>query len=211
MLVAALAAALLGAGADAALAHSAHLPDAEIFATNNTRVITDPADPQLRDPLFGFERKVERIVERGGGKPRGSQLLDGVFFSSDLQATTFERSREFDVDRVTPTELHDIADRVRRRFDQESVLTFDFPERPGDPVDAVQIEVPGVSAQRLRDGLLADREAAERLFGGSVTLDGRLVLIAALADVDVAKSFIAEIGGDPGAATIRQGHEEFVG
>jgi hypothetical protein len=212
ILVAALAAALLGAGADAALAHSAgHLPDAEIFATNNTRVITDPADPQLNDPLLGFERKVDRIVERGGGKPRGSELLDGVFFSSDLQATTFERSREFDVDRVTPAELHDIADRVRQRFDQESVLTFDFPERPGDPVDAVQIEVPGVSAQRLRDGLLADRAAAERLFGGSVTLDGRLVLIAGFADVEVAKSFIAEIGGDLGAATIRTGHEEFVG
>jgi hypothetical protein len=112
---------------------------------------------------------------------------------------------------VTPAELHDIADRVRRRFDQESVLTFDFPERPGDPLDAVQIEVPGVSAQRLRDGLLADREAAERLFGGSVTLDGTLVLIAGFADVEVAKGFITEIGGDLGAATIRQGHEEFVG
>jgi hypothetical protein len=212
--LAAVVAALMAAGADAALAHSGpsgHLPDAEIFATNNTRVITDPADPQLHDPLFGFERKVERIIERGGGKPRGSQLLDGVFFSSDLQATTFERSREFDVDRVTPGELHDIADRVRQRFDQESVLTFDFPERPGDPVDAVQIEVPGISAQQLRDGLLADRAAAERLFGGSVTLDGRLVLIASFADVEVAKSFIAEIGGDLGAATIRKGHEEFVG
>jgi hypothetical protein len=212
--LAAVVAALMAAGADAALAHSGpsgHLPDAEIFATNNTRVITDPADPQLHDPLFGFERKVERIIERGGGKPRGSQLLDGVFFSSDLQATTFERSREFDVDRVTPGELHDIADRVRQRFDQESVLTFDFPEHPSDPVDAVQIEVPGISAQQLRDGLLADRAAAERLFGGSVRLDGRLVLIASFADVEVAKSFIAEIGGDLGAATIRKGHEEFVG
>jgi hypothetical protein len=211
MLVAALAAALLGTTAGAALAHSAHAPDAEIFATDNTRVITDPADPQLRDPLLGFERKVTRIVERGGGRPGASQLLDGVFFSSDLGMTTFERSREFDVDRVTPGELHDIADRIRRRFDQESVLTFDFPERPWDPVDAVQIEVPGVDAQRLRDGLLADREAAERLFGGSVTLDGRLVLVAGLGDVDVARDFIAEIGGDLAAATFRPGDEEFVG
>jgi hypothetical protein len=70
--------------------------------------------------------------------------------------------------------------------------------------------VPGISAQQLRDGLLADRAATERLFGGSVTLDGRLVLIASLADVEVAKSLIAEIGGDAGAATIREGHEEFV-
>jgi hypothetical protein len=131
--LAAVVAALMAAGADAALAHSgptSHLPDAEIFATNNTRVITDPADPQLHDPLVGFGREVERIVERGGGKPRGSQLLDGIFFSSDLGATTFERSREFDVDGVTPGELHDIADGVRRRFGQESVLTFDFPEHP---------------------------------------------------------------------------------
>ena len=212
--LAAVVAALMAAGADAALAHSGpsgHLPDAEIFATNNTRVITDPADPQLHDPLFRFERKVDRIIERGGGRPRGSQLLDGVFFSSDLQTTTFERSRDFDVDHVTRRELHDIADRVRERFDQESVLTFDFPERSGDPVDAVQIEVPGISAQQLRDGLLADRAAAERLFGGSVTLDGRLVLIASLADVEVARSFITEIGGDLGAATLRTGHEEFVG
>jgi hypothetical protein len=211
MLVAALAAALLGASADAALAHSAHSPDAEIFATNNTRVITDPADPQLRDPLLGFARKVDRIVERGGGRSRDTQLLDGVFFSSDLGTTTFERSREFDVDRVTPAELHDIADRIRRRFDQESVLTFDLPERPWDPVDAVQIEVLGVDAERLRDGLLADRETAARLFGGSVTLDGRLVLIAGLGDVEVARRFVTAIGGDIDAATVRYGDEEFVG
>jgi hypothetical protein len=91
------------------------------------------------------------------------------------------------------------------------VLTFDLPERPWDPVDAVQIEVPGVDAQRLRDGLLADRETAERLFGGSVTLDGRLVLIAGLADVDVARAFVTAIGGDIDAATFRFGDEEFVG
>ena len=28
--------------------------------------------------------------------PRGSELLDGVFFSSDSGSTTFERSRRFD-------------------------------------------------------------------------------------------------------------------
>ena len=98
------------------------VPDAEIFATNNTAVITDPADPRLSDPLRAFERKVERIVERGGGVARGSQLLDGVFSFSDLQTTTFERSRDFDVDHVTRRELHDIAECVRRRFDEQSVL-----------------------------------------------------------------------------------------
>jgi hypothetical protein len=211
LLLAVLTAALAGATATGALAHGPRLPDAEIFATNNTAVITDPADPRLSDPLRAFERKVERIVERGGGVPRGSQLLDGVFFSSDLQTTTFERSRDFDVDHVTQGELHDIAERVRERFDQESVLTFDYPERPWDPVDGVEVEVPGLDAQRLRDGLLADAEARERLFGGSVTLDGRLVLIAGLEDLDLVERFVTEIGGDFGAATIRSGQREFVG
>ena len=200
------------ASCGSALAHGTRLPDAEIFATNNTAVITDPADPRLSDPLRAFERKVERIVERGGGGvARGSQLLDGVFFSSDLQTTTFERSRDFDVDRVTRRELHDIAERVRQRFDQESVLTFDYPEHPWDPVDGVEVEVPGLDAQHLRDGLLADAEARERLFGGSVTLDGRLVLIAGVEDLDVVERFVTEIGGDFGAATIRRGQREFVG
>lgn len=141
----------------------------------------------------------------------GSRLLDGVFFSSELQTTTFERSRDFDVDSVTPSELHDIADRVRRRFAQESVLTFDYPERSSDPVDAVEIEVPGVDAQRLRDGLLADAQARERLFGGSVTLDGRLILIAGREDLGLARRFVTAIGGDIDAATIHPGHREFVG
>jgi hypothetical protein len=137
--VAAVAAACCVAPA-AAHAHGSHLPDAEIFATNNTAVITDPADPRLDDQLRGFERKVERIIRRGGGKPEGSQLLDGVFFSSDLGTTTFERSLDFDVDDVTRDELREIADSVRRRFGQQSVLTFDYPERPWHPVDAVEVE-----------------------------------------------------------------------
>jgi hypothetical protein len=189
LLLAVLAAAIAGAFASSAFAHGTRLPDAEIFATNNTAVITDPADPRLSDPLRAFERKVERIVERGGGVPRGSQLLDGV-------------SRR---------ELHDIAERVRQRFDQESVLTFDYPERPSDPVDGVEVEVPGLDAKRLRDGLLADAEARERLFGGSVTLDGRLVLIAGVEDLDLVERFVTEIGGDFGAAKIRRGQREFVG
>jgi hypothetical protein len=207
----ALVAALAGATASNAFARGGGLPDAEVFATSITRVITDPADPQLHDPLLGFECRVDRIIERGGGTPRGSQLLDGVFFSSDRQTTTFERSREFDVDRVSVGELHDIAARVRGRFGQESVLTFDYPERPWNPVDGVELEVPGVDAQHLRDGLLADREARERLFGGSVTLDGRLLLIAALEDLEVARRFAGSVGGNVDAATIRFGKREFVG
>ena len=89
----ALALALLAAAAPAAAAHT----DAEIFATDNTAVITDPDDPRLDDRLIGFARRVERIIEQGGGRPRGSELLDGVFAAPEL---TFERSRRFDVDDV---------------------------------------------------------------------------------------------------------------
>lgn len=210
ILLAFLALAVAG-GAAVESAAAARLPDAEIFATNNTAVITDPDDPRLDDPLRIFEVQVDLAILRGGGIPRRSQLLDGVFYSSELQTTTFERSRDFDVDHVTPRELHDIAVRVRQRFDQQSVLTFDYPERPSDPVDAVEVEVPGVTAQALRDGLLADPEARERLFGGSVTLDDRLILIAAREDLELVRRFVTRIGGDMGAAAIRPGRREFVG
>jgi hypothetical protein len=134
-----------------------------------------------------------------------------VFFSSTLGLATFERSREFDVDDVTRPELHRIADRIRRRFHQQSVLTFDPPERRADPVDAVQVEVRGVSARALRAGFLVDRDARERLIGGSVTVGGRLMLIAALDDVRLAKRFVTEIGADVQTARIQRGRREFVG
>jgi len=142
----------------------AGLPDAELFATNNTAVITDPDDPRLDAPLDGFARKVERIIRQGGGEPRATQLLDGVLFSSDLGTTTFERSRDFDVDGVTTQELHDIAERVRTRFDQQSVLTFDYLAPLAPQVDAVEVEVPGVDVVALRDALVADPVAQARLF-----------------------------------------------
>jgi hypothetical protein len=113
-LAASLAATIAAATAGGASAHGGGLPNAEIFATNNTAVITDPGDPRLDDPLRGFERKVERIIERRGGEPRGAQLLDGVFFSSDLQATTFERSREFDFFGSDDAETLDLAPDGRR-------------------------------------------------------------------------------------------------
>ena len=80
-------------------AHAApRVPDAEIFATSNTAVISDPDDPRLDDRLGRFARTVNRLVREGGAAPRGSELLDGVFFSSDFVTTTFERSRRFDED-----------------------------------------------------------------------------------------------------------------
>ena len=141
-LVVALAVSLLLAPASAAGAD--RLPDAEVFAASTTDVITDPADPRLDVRLVGFRRQVAEIVRRGGGRPRGSELLDGVFFSSILGFATFQRSREFDVDSVTRRQLRAIADTLRRRFHQQSVLTFDYPDRRSDPIDAVELEVPGL-------------------------------------------------------------------
>jgi hypothetical protein len=183
---------------------AAHDDDAEIFATNNTAVITDPADPRLQDRLKAFERAVERIIDDGGARPRGSELLDGVFFSGET--TTFERSRVFDVDRLDDDELHTIADTIRERFGQQSVLTFE--PRPGG--NAIRLEVPSVSAQDLRDGLLANEQARERLFGGSVTQDRRLLLVADKADAELARAFAKEIGGDLKRARTRSGDREFV-
>ena len=189
---------LLAVTAPAAAAH-----DAEIFATNNTATITDPKDPRLDDRLQRFANRVERIIDDGGGRSRGSELLDGVFAGDEL---TFERSRRFDVDRVSDTELHDIAETVRRRFLQQSVLTFD----PHGPVNAIELDVPGVSARDLREGLLEDQEAAERLFGGSVTLDRHLLLVASLEDAQLARRFAKKIGGDMRRARTDYGEREFV-
>jgi Ca2+-binding RTX toxin-like protein len=196
--------ALLALAAPAASATS----DAEIFATNNTAVITDPADPRLQDRLNDFARQVERIVSDGGGVARGSQLLDGVFSFDGV--TTFERSREFDVDRVSEDELHTIADTIRARFDQQSVLTFDRLPASSDDVDAVLLDVPGVTATALRDGLLNDVEARERLFGGSVTQDKHLLLVASLDDATLARTFAKRIGGDLKRASTTYGKREFV-
>jgi hypothetical protein len=189
--------ALLAIAAPAASAH-----DAEIFATNNTATITDSSDPRLDVSLNGFAGRVEEIIRDGGARPRGSELLDGVF-CCDL---TFERSRRFAVDRTDAAELHDIAETIRRRFLQGSVLTF-TPRAGGD---AVELDVPKVSAKALREGLQNDAEAAARLFGGSVTQDRHLLLVADGADAGFARDFAKRIGGDVKHATVRAGDREFV-
>jgi len=106
----------LGGAQDALAAPSAGpVPQgpSEIFATNNTAIITDPNDPRLDTRLVGFEVQVDSLIRHGGAQPRRSLLPDGVFWSSDLRQTTYETSREFDVARATPTELHAVADTIR--------------------------------------------------------------------------------------------------
>ncbi|MEV6734898.1 hypothetical protein [Streptomyces sp. NPDC051364] len=185
-------------------------PAGEIFATNNTAVITDPDDARLRTRLTRFDHEVREIIRTSGARPAASTLLDGVFWSGDLKQTTYERSREFDVDKVGADGLHHIADVVRKQYHQESVLTFRCLPRTSPDTDAVEIQAPGVSAARLREALLANPEARERLGGGSVTLGGRLILITPIADLPLARRLTAELGVDWNTAKVRYGDEEFV-
>jgi hypothetical protein len=204
------AAAVCWLGADVASARGDRGPDAEIFASSTTAIITDPGDPRLADRLLGFRREVKRIIRRGGGVARRSRLLNGMFFSPILGFTTFQRSREFDVGRVSRPRLRDIAATIARRFHQQSVLTFDAAERRSDPVDAVEVEVRGVEAARLRFAFVADAEVRARLMGASLTLGGRLMLVAALQDLAVVERFVTALGLPFADATVRRGHREFV-
>ncbi|MCX5195486.1 hypothetical protein OOK31_16505 [Streptomyces sp. NBC_00249] len=200
----------VGAGSAQASPGKPDCPTAEIFATDNTAIITDPADPRLTTRLTRFDHEVRSIIRTHGAKAEGSTLLDGVFWSGELQQTTYERSREFDVSRVGREGLHHIADVIRKRYDQESVLTFRCLPRDAPDTDAVEIQADGVDATRLHDALAADTEARERLGGGSVTLGGRLVLVAPLSELDLARKFTAELGVDWNRAQVRYGDEEFV-
>ncbi|MFK8911426.1 hypothetical protein [Streptomyces sp. YS-3] len=185
---------------------------AEIFATDNTATITDPADPRLRTRLVRFDREVREIIRAQGARAGRSTLLDGVFWSSGLKQATYERSREFDVNHVSAAGLHHLADVIRKQYRQESVLTFRHLPRTSRETNAVDIEAGGVTSRKLHDALLADPEARDELGGGSVTArDGRLILIAPLADLALARKFVAELGVDWKKAEVRYGAEEFVG
>ena len=67
-----------------------------------------------------------------------------------------------------------------------------------------------MTAAALRTGLLEDAEARERLFGGSVTQDRHLLLVAGLEDADLARAFAKRIGGDVKRARLQYGKREFV-
>ena len=133
-----------------------------------------------------------------------------MFWSTALAQTTYERSREFDVDHVDSLSLHHIADLVRKEFQQESVLTFEYLPPTSAQADAVEVRVPGVDVQRLHDGLIADPAARNRLAGGSVTEQGTLILVAERADLPLVQRFIGELGGDWQAARTSYGTRQFV-
>jgi hypothetical protein len=186
-----------------------HQPTAEIFATNNTATITDPNDPRLQDRLVRFGAQVQGIIATNGAWPGCSTLLNGVFWSDDLKTATYERSREFDVDHVSAAGLHHIASVIRKQYQQESVLTFQYLPQTG--ADSIEVEVPGVTVQQLFNGLAADPVLREELGGGSVTADGdRLALIADKSELGSIQKFVAVLGASWSKATVAYGHLEFV-
>jgi hypothetical protein len=144
-------------------------PKAEMFATNNTETIADPADPRLQDRLEPFASQVDGTILANSALPVGSDRMQGVFWSEDLQRLTFESSRQFHLACVGEAELTRIAEMVAGQFDQESVLTFTY--QPGDvtSADSFIAEVPGVDVQRFHDALATDPDARTRLGGGSIT------------------------------------------
>jgi hypothetical protein len=211
--LAALAIVAVGVGLAPEAAASAttvgHHPTAEIFATNNTATITDPNDPRLKTRLVAFGAQVEGTIAANGAWPGCSTLLNGVFWSDDLKTATYERSREFDVDHVSAASLHHIASVIRKQYDQESVLTFQYLPQAG--ADSIEVEVPGVTVQQLFNGLAADPVLREELGGGSVTADGdRLALIADKSELGAIQTFVGELGASWSKATVAYGHLEFV-
>ncbi len=85
---------------------------AELFVTDNT------------DPLFEIQADV--TIAQNGAAATGSTPLDGVYWSAELQQTTSERSREFHLCSPDELTLHALAAALRRQFNQEAVLTFDY-------------------------------------------------------------------------------------
>nr|WP_324616571.1 hypothetical protein [Mycobacterium saskatchewanense] len=170
---------------------------AELFITANA------------DPLF--ESHADETLSHNGVEVTGSTPLDGAYWSTALQRLTFERSREFHLCGADESALHAAAEALRRQFDQESVLTFDYlpPRAPED--NAILITVPDIDTGRLGDALAADPAARTRLRGGSVTTtDHTLILVAGEGDREVARRLVEEAGGNWDAAAIADGRSEFV-
>ncbi len=185
-------------------------PQAEMFATSNTATIADPDDPRLQDRLEPFASQVYGTILTNAGLPVGSELMDGVFWSEDLQQLTFESSREFHVACVDESELTRIAELVAAQFGQESVLTFTYRPAETSPSDSFIAEVPGVDVRRFRDVLAADPDARSRLGGGSIGEDGALVLVAAQTDAEIAERVVAQSGGHLDMSNVRYGKMSFV-
>ncbi|OIN81640.1 hypothetical protein BST29_03305 [Mycobacterium malmoense] len=191
-----LAALLLWLGVGPAGADVSACQPAELFATDST------------DPLFELQADV--TIAQTGVTVTGSTPLDGVFWSNKLRQITFERSREFHLCGADGS-LHTAAEALRRQFNQEAVLIFDYLPRNAPEANAIAITVPDVDVARFRDAFVADAAAHQRLHGGSVTItDHTLILVAGNGDLDVARRLVDEAGGNWNAVAIAHGRREFV-
>lgn len=169
---------------------------AELFAADTT------------DPLFEVGANV--TIALSGAAVTGSTPLDGMYWSTALQRSTYERSREFHLCGADGSP-HAAAEALRRQFGQKAVLTFDYLPQHAPDQDAVLIAVPNVDIARFGDALVADPTGRDRIRGGSVTTtDHTLILVAGNDDRDVARRLVAEAGGNWDAATIAYGRREFV-
>ncbi len=183
---------------------------AELFATDNTAVITDPHADQLHNGLALFEMQADLTIAQHGATVTGSTLIDGVSWSTELQRATYERSREFHLCGADESTVHAAAEALRRQFNQKAVLTFDYLPQQAPGADAITITVPGIDVERFRDALVADSAAHNRLPAGSVTTtDHTLILVAGAGDLDIARRLVGEAGGNWNAATIAYGKREF--
>jgi len=134
-----------------------------------------------------------------------------VYWSTELQQTTSERSREFHLCSPDELTLHTLADALRRQFHQEAVLTFDYLPQDAPGANAVTVTVPDIDLARFRAAFGSDAAAHRRLRGGSVTTtDHTLILITATGDLDVTRRLVGAAGGGWDAATIAYGRREFV-
>jgi hypothetical protein len=182
---------------------------AELFATDDTAVITDIS--QLHDELQLFEIQADVTIALNGAAVTGSTLVDGVFWSDKLQQSTYERSREFHLCSADEPTLHTVAEALRLRFNQEAVLTFEYLPQNAPEANAIIIDVPDIDIVRFHDAFLADSAAHHRLLGGSVTTtDHTLVLVAGNGDLDVARRLVGEAGGSWNTVAIAYGKREFV-
>lgn len=167
---------------------------AELFATDT-------------DPLF--EARATATVALSGATVTGSSPLDGVYWSDALQRSTRERSIEF---HLCGGSSHAAAEALRRQFNQEAVLAFDYLPQHAPREDAIIVAVPGVDIARFGDALATDPVARQRIRGGSVTTtDHTLIVVAGDDDHDIARRLVGEAGGNWEAATISYGRSEFVG
>ena len=174
-------------------------------------MITDPDDPRLDDRLGALRahrhpdrargrrpRRAARSCSTASSSPRTSARRRSSARAASTSIASTRRSCTRSPRRSAPAS-------TRSRCSRSTTSTPAIP-----PSTRSSSRCPASRAEALHDGLLADQEAAERLFGGSVTLDGRLILVADLADEELARAFAEPIGGDLSRAVTRRGDREFV-